>query len=230
MARLLRPLALLSAFVFVAGVATSVAAGPASAAQWSGEYNVYRPGVFVTQYTWTWCVGASSQAMLNIINDTTNHRKRRQRRLVTYAMAHDQFLHSNKGGSDAVGWTATLNHFGGGRYEVSTAITYRHAVRKAVRRIRKTGKPVGLLVMGGRHAWVLTGFEATADPALTNDFQVSAVYVLGPLYPRQQKGFFDLEPNTRLSWQQFKQPFRRFDDPDSPDFSGYWVTVVPALS
>ena len=230
MARLLRPLALLSAFVFAAGVATSVAAGPASAAQWSGEYNVYRPGVFVTQYTWTWCVGASSQAMLNIINDTGNHKKRRQRRLVTYAMAHDQFLNSNKGGSDAVGWAATLNHFGGGEYVVSTATSYRHAVRRAVKRIRSTGKPVGLLVMGGRHAWVLTGFEASADPALTNSFEVSAVYVLGPLYPRQQKGFFDLAPNTRLSWQQFRQPFRRFDDPDSPDFAGYWVTVVPAPS
>ena len=37
------------------------------------KLNLYSQGVFTTQYTWTWCVGASAQAMLNIINGTENH-------------------------------------------------------------------------------------------------------------------------------------------------------------
>jgi len=204
--------------------ASSVAAG---SQQWSGTYNLYRPGVFVTQYTWTWCVGASAQAMLNIINDTSNDSRRRQRRLVTYAMNNDEHFDSNSGGSDAVGFARTLTRHGGGRYAPVAAPTYRKAVRWAVKQLRKTGRPVGLLVKGGRHAWVLTGFDATADPARTNRFTITHVYVMGPLYPKQTKGWYDKPPNTRISWRQFKQPFRRFDDPDSPRFVGYWVTVNP---
>lgn len=202
-----------------------VAAAPGSG--WSGTFNTYRDGAFVTQYTWTWCVGATSQAMLNIINDTSNTSRSRQKKLVQYAMANDEHLNSNRGGSDAVGFAATLTRHGGGRYEPYAWGSFRKAVRKAVKAIRTTGKPVGLLVMGGRHAWVLTGFDSTADPAATNAFDVTAVYVMGPLYPKQQKGYFDLPPNTRLTWRQFKTPFRRFDDPDSPRFVGYWVTVNP---
>ena len=35
----------------------------------------------------------------------------------------------------------------------------------------------------GRHAWVMSGFRATADPLLTDDFRVTAVIVEDPLYP-----------------------------------------------
>jgi hypothetical protein len=214
--------ALVTALVVVLGVV-----GPAQAQTgWSGSYNLYRDGVFVTQYTWTWCVGASAQAMLNIINGTSNDYYRRQRRLVQYAMNNDQH-DGNSGGSDAVGFRRTLEHHGAGDYTVETSTSFSVAVRKAVRRMRLAAKPVGLLVMGGRHAWVLNGFEATADPAATNDFTVTHVYVMGPLYPKQQKGYFDMPPNTRLTLRQFRTPFRKFDDPDSPRFVGYWVSVNP---
>ncbi len=188
--------------------------------------NLYEGGSFVTQYTWTWCVGATSQMMLNLIKDTSNRSRSRQKTLVQYAMAHDGHAGS-KGGSDATGFAATLRHHGGGSYRPTTYSTFRKSVRKAVKAIRNTGKPVGLLVMGGRHAWVLHGFEATADPARTNAFEVTHVYISGPLYPKQTSGYFDRPPNTRLTIDQFRTPFRRFDDPDSPHFVGYWVTVNP---
>jgi len=224
----LRLAALLVSMLVVAGLAVpTVAAGQRSQGAWAGTYNLYSDGVFVSQYRWTWCVGASSQAMLNIIHDTTHHGFYRQKKLVKYAMNHDQFLYSNKGGSDAVGWAATLTQFGGGSYAPVKSNSYKQAVRRAVKQLRKTGRPVGLLVMGGRHAWVLNGFDATADPALTNSFAVTGLYVMGPLYPMQQKGWFDKPPNTRLTWKQLKQPFHVFDDPDSPSFNGYWVTVNP---
>lgn len=232
----LRLAALLTALACVFGVvAPTVAArratgrtGTRTATAASGFHlDLYRPGIFATQYRWTWCVGASSQAMLNIVRGTTNRSIDRQRTLVKYAMGHDQLLHSSRGGSDATGWARTLNHFGGGSYRTVLSTSYATAVRRAAMRLRVTGRPVGLLVMGGRHAWVMTGFDATADPQKTADFTVTHVYVLGPLYPRQQKGYFDRSPDTRLSATQFRTPFRRFDDPDSPQFAGYWVTVSP---
>lgn len=221
-----RLLRILVAAVLVLGVAP-VATTQAAPSDWDGTYNTYREGVFVTQYTWTWCVGASAQAMLNIIKDVSNTTRRKQRKLAKYAMNNDEILDSNTGGSDAVGFAATLRRHGGGAYQARLWPTYRKAVRKAVKSVRSTGKPVGLLVMGGRHAWVLTGFDATADPAVTNNFDVTHVYVMGPLYPKQTDGWFDMPPNTRLTWRQFKKPFRRFDDPDSPRMVGYWVTVNP---
>lgn len=45
-----------------------------------------------------------------------------------------------------------------------------NALRKAAHMMRKTGKPVGIVVWRGAHAWVMSGFTATADPALTVDF------------------------------------------------------------
>lgn len=222
-----RFVALLLVVGLTLGFVVPVAAAPSTQAQQAFSMNLYREGVFVTQYTWTWCVGASAQAMLNIINDTSNDSRRRQKRLVQYAMDNDQHLNSNSGGSDAVGLAATLREHGGGDYRATVSNTYRQAVRRAAKRMRATGKPVGLLVMGGRHAWVLNGFDATADPATTNDFEVTHVYVMGPLYPKQTSGWFDKPPNTRISFENFIKPFRRFDDPDSPQFVGYWVTVNP---
>ena len=34
----------------------------------------------------------------------------------------------------------------------------------AARAMESTGRPVGLLVWRGRHAWVMSGFKATKDP------------------------------------------------------------------
>ena len=57
------------------------------------------------------------------------------------------------------------------------------ALRLAARAIATTGKPVGLLVWSGRHAWVMSGFHATADPRLTDAYQVTRAVVMDPLYP-----------------------------------------------
>jgi hypothetical protein len=42
--------------------------------------------------------------------------------------------------------------------------TIDEAMRLAAMSIRTTGRPVGLS-SGRAHAWVMSGFEATADPA-----------------------------------------------------------------
>jgi len=77
--------------------------------------------------------------------------------------------------------------------------------------LRLTGEPVGLIVAAGRHVWVLTGYSATADPAITADFRVVSVRVVGPLYGRQSVNGYDPRPDTSLSYDAFRQfllPFR----------------------
>ena len=230
MSRSLPRLACLFAVLLMSGALIVPGAQSADASNGRSRYhmNLYRRGVFVTQYTWTWCVGASTQMMLNIIHGTSNSTARKQRRMMNYAMHHDGFIGSSIGGSDAAGFAAALNHYhGGGTYHVVMSTNFRQAVRRAAKSMRVTGKPVGLLVMGGRHAWVLAGFDATADPITTHNWEVTNVYVLGPLYPKEQKGFFDLTPGTRLTFDEFRKPFRIFDDPDSPQYAKHWVTVNP---
>jgi hypothetical protein len=73
-------------------------------------------------------------------------------------------------GTDPEGWAAALRVHGvGDSYHVVERRTFRRAVRAAVRALRKTGKPVGLLVGHGSHAWVLTGFDPPPNKRVTID-------------------------------------------------------------
>jgi hypothetical protein len=98
-----------------------------------------------------------------------------------------------------------------------------------VKRMRLTGKPVGLLVGAGSHAWVLNGFTATADPAMTDRYSVTSVSVMGPLWPRQvsRYGYFDLAPNTRLSIAAFANVLTRYHDKIRTVWDGHYVVVLP---
>ena len=69
----------------------------------------------------------------------------------------------------------------------------------AVTRLRLTNLPVALTVSHGNHGWILTGFRATADPAVTSSFKVTSVRVTGPLYGLQSKNGYDMPPNTKLT-------------------------------
>ena len=80
------------------------------------------------------------------------------------------------------GWSTTLVHYGAGAYHDARVAHFKEAVRTAALRLRQTGKPVGLVVAHSSHAWVMTGFSATADPALDPQATITAVYVMGPLY------------------------------------------------
>jgi hypothetical protein len=61
--------------------------------------------------------------------------------------------------------------------------TLEDAMHAAALAMTRTGKPVGLLMWAGRHAWVMTGFTATADPHATSTFRVTGAIVFDPLYP-----------------------------------------------
>lgn len=93
-----------------------------------------------------------------------------------------------------------------------------------------TGEPVGLVINHHNHAWVMTGFESSTDPAVDRGFKLTAVYIMGPLYPRPPHNGMDPPPDTRLTYQQMKSFLNRYfgaaEDPNNP-WEGTYVTIQP---
>lgn len=142
--------------------------------------NLYRKGDFVAQYTFEWCVGASLQMALNMATDESRTSRADQETL--WEMARDRSF-SPFGGANPRGWTATLNELGIGPYQLVSIPTLDEALDTAAEAIRATERPVGLVMWRGRHAWMMSGFEASADPSKSDDFEVTGIRVQDPLYP-----------------------------------------------
>jgi hypothetical protein len=142
--------------------------------------NLFAEGDFVPQHTFEWCVGASIQMAYNLVAADVRNSYDDQQAL--WEMARDRSSNSFNGANPR-GWAATLNDIGLGPYELVSIADYHEALRTAAAAIRDTGRPVGLVMWRGRHAWVMSGFESIGDPAIHPDFAVTGVRVLDPLYP-----------------------------------------------
>jgi hypothetical protein len=95
--------------------------------------------------------------------------------------------------------------------------------------MRKTGRPVGLLVWRGRHAMVMSGFRATKDPLLRGA-QVTQAIVEDPLYPYGGSPAWGRSPRPgeALSVAELGRQFvRRRSSSLNPLLSGKWVIVMP---
>ena len=146
--------------------------------------NLAREGDYVRQANFVQCVGASVQMMLNIIEPGADTTRRTQHRLQVQARAMSGPRPDGRirQGAGVFGWAAALNRNDGGRYGVVGADSLQAAMRIAALAILEQGRPVGLLVWQGRHAWVMSGFESTGDPR-SGDFRVTKAYILDPLNP-----------------------------------------------
>jgi hypothetical protein len=92
-------------------------------------------------------------------------------------------------------------------------------LKRAANQIAVTNKPVGLLVWNGRHAMVMTGFEASSDPR-KGDFKLVNVWISDP-YGSSHKRYAAAE-----------SPLNKYLELDAtPDYDTVWygkyVTVVP---
>jgi len=208
--------------------AVEIASEPALS-RWRGSIDLYRRGVYSMQRTWHWCTAAGAQIMRNIVHGKSNPRYAQQRRMFRYMRAHDRYRIPLRHGVDPAGWAAGLRRFVDPRYQLVTSRSFKAALRSAVRNLRRTNLPVGITVAHGNHAWVLTGFSATADPAKTDDFKVTGVRVTGPLWGRQNRSYgYDMRPNTRLTRKQLKSFFTRWHyAPVRMAWEGRFVSVQP---
>lgn len=145
--------------------------------------DLYQEGDFVPQYTFDWCVAASIQIAHNLIDDTgggTWAGRAQQNELWEMARARSSNAFN---GANPIGWAKVLTEAGMGPYNVVSIARYEDALRTAARAIAETGRPVGLVMWSGRHAWVMSGFESLGDPGQFPEFSVTGVHVVDPLYP-----------------------------------------------
>lgn len=183
--------------------------------------NVYDPGAWVRQYRSTWCTAAATQMMINMVRDRRDARSSLQLQIYRFARTHDT-LRSSSVGSDPAGWAAALNRYGAGRYKYAMYLARNDALRAAARAIRSTGRPVGLLAWNGRHAWVMTGFRSTADPAIADHFWVAGAWISGPLQSS------DPRPNRYLARAALDPKFGRYLERDGwKGWIGKYVIIVP---
>ena len=209
--------ALLLAFVVVAGVApTGVSAAV------SYKMDLYFSGGYERQVDGRTCSAASTAMMLNFI--ARRDLRISQLAILRYEQPRDALNDARQRGSDPLGWSRALTHFD---YLTGKAFVYRWeayaseyaALKRAARQMAFTGKPVGLAVWNGRHAVVMTGFEASRNPRL-GDFKLSHVWVSDPY------------GSKHVRYSAARSPLDRYLELDaSPAYDRAWygkyVIIVP---
>lgn len=243
-----RSAAILAGAVLLAvAVAPASAAGPAfakgppiagrSVAENGQDHTVVvgARGDFVAQANFVQCVGASMQMMLNMIQPGRDRTAKTQLQLQRLARAWSgpRPDGGERQGASVRGWAAGLNLNGAGPYRLVGERTLEAALRTAARAIAETGKPVGLLVWRGRHAWVMSGFSATADPLTTDRFEVTRAVIHDPLYPHGSAVWGPSpKPGASLTLEQVGRQFvpRRMSTRWLSGYSalaGKYVLVLP---
>jgi hypothetical protein len=131
------------------------------------------------------CTAASTAMMLNFI--AGRDLALNQMGILNYEQPRDALNDKKQRGSDPLGWSRALTYYSS---RTGTSFTYdweaygseSAALKRAATQIAVTRKPVGLAIMNGRHAVVMTGFEASGDPLL-GDFTLTHVWVSDPSGP-----------------------------------------------
>jgi len=225
-----------SRILVVAAALLCTAAGlvsvPAAAgARTAFAVDLYEPGDFVSQARADWCVPAAIQTMANLVAaDGGPHGRipsQRQLDRLARSLSSDRLVGP---GSEPEGWAGALDELGLGPYVVVSVRTRGEAIATAVRAMALTRRPVGLLMWRGAHAWVMSGFEATANPATNERFTVTSIRVVDPWYPRTSSIWGagqrpdSVIPVSRLAadFLPWRRPAVRYAEKD-----GQYVLVLP---
>jgi hypothetical protein len=143
--------------------------------------SLYRASAWSKQATNTWCIGASTQMMLNLVTGASDHAAASQGTYMSYAFSHS--LYVARIGAEGDGWANAVTAYGAGFYSIVAYTSFDAAIKAAATRMRVTGKPVGLIVMEGHHAWVMAGFTSTGgDPAVSQAFTVTSLTIMASYY------------------------------------------------
>jgi hypothetical protein len=221
-------LAVVIATVGLVGLAPPQRAAALSA--WTGSVDLYRAGTFTTQKTWLWCTAADVQIVRNIVEREADHSRASQQRYFDWMRAHNRYAIPVSDGVDPAGWAAGFRRFVDDRYRLTQSRSFDAALRSAVTSLRRTSLPVGITVAHGTHAWIVTGFSATADPATTRTFRVTNVRVVGPLWGLQSRTYgYDMRPGTSLTPKQLAGFFTPWHYGGvRMAWEGRWVSIQPS--
>ena len=188
--------------------------------------DLYESGDFVGEYVDTWCVPAAMQTSINIMSDGADTTKAYQTKLYNLAYSLEP---GNTGGADALGWPEALTKLGYGNYELDTRGSLGAAVWTVAKAIRLTNRPAGLVVWEGWHSWVVSGFKATADPAVTDDFTVTGLYIEDVWYNRFSKIWgYSNPPDTFVKTSDLDIDYKPYHEwVKDPVRDGKFLFVLP---
>lgn len=205
-----------------------------TAARTAFAVDLYEPGDFVAQARADWCVPAAIQTMARLVaaGGAPDRHIPSQRQLdrLARSLSSDRLVGP---GSEPEGWAGALNELGLGPYVVVSVHSRGEAIATAVRAMALTRRPVGLLMWRGAHAWVMSGFEATANPATSERFTVTSIRVVDPWYPRTSSIWGagqrpdSVIPVARLAadFLPWRRPAVRYVEKD-----GQYVLVLPVAA
>jgi hypothetical protein len=233
-ARRLLSAAISSLLVAVLVAAPSLAAEPLAARDTADvapverirTVDLSRSSAAVTQYTSYWCVAAAAQTMLNLAKGTSDRTYATQSRLYRELRAANKYRYSTKG-NDVRGWARVLSaHLPAGRGYADWSFASRSdAYAAIVDSMDRTGRPVGIVVDRGTHAWTVVGFRVRETVGVAGSRVILGFYVVGPLgSPR------DPWPKAYYTVDQLSTRYTRYHEWQmSVVWEGKYVLVAPLL-
>jgi hypothetical protein len=162
---------------------TAVGAAPVQAEGYGYARDIYFAAGYERQVDSRTCTAAATAMMMNFI--ARRDLNLGQMYILQYEQPRDALANSVQRGSDPLGWSRAATYFSSRTGRPTTYLweaygSARTALRRAARQIALTSKPVGLLVAHGSHAMVMTGFTASANPARSDSFTLSSIWVSDP--------------------------------------------------
>jgi len=188
--------------------------------------DLYSKGDFVGEFRDTWCVPAAMQTSINIMSTGADVTKSYQAKLFNLAYSLEP---GNTGGADAAGWPEGLTKLGYGNFKIDANASLKGAVKAVATAIRMTNRPGGLVVWFGWHSWVVSGFKATADPAITSNFQVTGLYIEDVWYNRLSSIWgWSNPPDTFVPVAALPQDYKPYHEwTRNPARDGKFVYIAP---
>jgi hypothetical protein len=189
--------------------------------------DLYERGDFVGEFRDIWCLPAAMQTAMNIMDVGADTSRTTQGRLfdLTRSLAP-----APDGAAEPEAWAMGLAQLGYGEYEVRAQPSIKSAIQVAAKQIRLTNRPAGLMVWRGAHTWTMSGFTATADPAATDAFTVTAVRIEDVWYPRFSKLWgYSRKPDALVPVATLPEDFLPWHRPRGsyPAKEGKFVIIVP---
>ena len=185
---------------------------PAPAGQFAMD--LYQPGDFVGEFKNTWCIPAAMQTSMNIMDAGADTTQDTQAKLFDLG---NSIAESRNGSPDPEGWSGGLQQLGYGNYKVQSTPTMAAAIKVVVKQIRTTNRPAGLLVWFGWHSWVVSGFLATADPSVTDNYSVISLRIEDVWYNRHStlwnkaRGGYSRPPDSEVPYGELGLDFKKWD-------------------
>jgi hypothetical protein len=189
--------------------------------------DLYEKGDFVGEAKDIWCLPAAMQTSMNIMDAGADLSDATQARIFNLTRSIDP---APDGAAEPEAWAKGLTQLGYGNYEVSIQPSIKAAIKLAAKQVRLTNRPAGLMVWRGAHSWVMSGFNASADPAVTDQYTVTGVRIEDVWYPRFSSLWgYSRKPDALVAVGDLSEDFLQWKRPlgSYPKKDGNFVIIIP---